>query len=238
MLQCPSKGSHSCLVEWSGIPAFFTRAWLGALHTMERRFVINGAVGNAIHSTCGYPEGDPLSVCAMFAVNIAMHSFLSSQQPSITTWTFVDDWQFTGEDEEDIDNGFSIVGSFTSMLDLTLDQNKCFVWGTTATIRDGFRKLHKQVRLHERNLGGHISYCKIPTNYTLRDRIASFEPTWTWIKRSKAPVVQKLKIVAVVAWPRCLHGIANIPLGAEHFAKLRSRFMQSMGWQKKGANPL
>ncbi len=228
----------SCLAEWLGIPSFFTQTWLRALHNMERRFVINGNVGRPLHTTCGYPEGDPLSVCAMFLVNISLHNYLAAQKPTITTWTFVDDWQFTGEDEEDIDTGFSFVKNFTDMLDLDLDQNKCFVWGTTAAIRDGFRKLHKNVRRHERNLGGHISYCKVPTNYTLRDRIASFEQTWTWLKRSKAPQIQKLKIVAVVAWPRCLHGIANIPLGAEHFAKLRSRVMQGLAWQKKGANPL
>ena len=228
----------TCLAEWLGIPSFFTKTWLRALTTMERRFVINGQVGRPLHTNRGYPEGDPLSVCAMFLVNIALHNFLSAQQPSINLWTFVDDWQFTGEDENDIDKGFSHMKDFTEMLDLTLDQRKCFVWGTTAAIRDGFRRLHKNVKRHERNLGGHISYCKVPTNYTLRDRIASFESTWTWLKKSKAPLNQRLKIVTVVAWPRCLHGIANIPLGAEHFAKLRSRVMQSLAWQKKGANPL
>ena len=205
---------------------------------MERRFVVNGGLGNPIHSTCGYPEGDPLSVCAMFMVNLALHSAMSSKQSAITTWTFVDDWQFTGEDDEEIDSAFQEVSNFTSMLDLDLDRRKCFVWGTSSAIRDGFRRRQMRVKLHERNLGGHISYCKIPTNYTLRDRITTFEPTWTWLKRSKAPIPQKLKIVVVVAWPRCLHGIANIPLGNEHFNRLRSRVMQSLAWDKKGANPM
>ena len=228
----------SCLAEWLGIPHFFTSCWLRALNSMERRFVINGHAGNCISSSCGYPEGDPLSVCAMFLVNIALHSVVSAKQNTIQTWTFGDDWQFTGVDENDIDQGFDEVNSFATSLDLQLDANKCFFWGTTAGIRTGLRAQNKRVRLHERNLGGHVSYCKIPTNYTLRDRIATFESTWTWLKRSQSPLTQKLKVVYVVAWPRCLHGIANIPLGQEHFAKLRSRVMQSLNWQKKGANPL
>lgn len=227
----------SCLAEWLGIPAFFTNTWLRALHTMERRFVVHGGIGSCVKSTCGYPEGDPLSVCAMFMVNLALHRVLTSRQPAVTTWTFVDDWQFTGEDDDEIDIAFQEVSDFASLLDLDLDPKKCFVWGTTTAIRDGFRRRRKRVRLHERNLGGHISYCKIPTNYTLRDRIVSFEPTWTWLKRSHASIPQKLKVVTVVAWPRCLHGIANIPLGNEHFATLRSRVMQSLAWNKKGANP-
>lgn len=213
----------TCLAEWLGIPSFFTSCWLRAQNGMERRFVISGHAGNSITSSCGYPEGDPLSVCAMFLVNIALHSVLDARKTSIHTLTFVDDWQFTWVDDEDIDQGFAEVGSFATALDLQLDANKCFFWGTTAGIRNGLRARGKKVRLHERNLGGHVSYCKIP---------------WTWLKRSQSPLDQKLRVVRVVAWPRCLHGIANIPLGQEHFAKLRSRVMQSLNWQKKGANPL
>ena len=227
-----------CLAEWMGIPSFFTNGWLRALHTMERRFVINGAVGGSVTSTCGFPEGDPLSVCAMFLTNIALHAFVTSRRPNITTWSFVDDWQIQGNDDQEIEEGMSEVTTFTNMLDLALDRNKSFAWGTTTEVRNGFRARQQKVRLHEKNLGGHISYCKIPTNYTLRDRITAFEPTWTWLKRSRAPMDQKLKIITTVAWPRCLHGIANIPLGAEHFTRLRSRVMQSLAWNKKGANPL
>eukprot|EP00435_Cladocopium_sp_Y103_P027303 s205_g6.t1 len=41
-----------------------------------------------------------------------------------------------------------------------------------------------------------------------------------------------------VAWPRCLHGVAGVGLGAEHLSKLRSAMMQSMYWNKKGASPI
>ena len=96
----------------------------------------------------------------------------------------------------------------------------------------------KKVRLHVRNLGGHVSYCRMPTNFTITERIKATSPLWTWLKRSQAPTWQKMHIVSVVVWPRCLHAISSVPLGDIHVASLRSKVMQSLGFDKKGANPM
>lgn len=220
------------------LPTAFCSTWCQALTNMQRRFVVEGGVGRPLLTTNGYPEGDPLSVRAMFMVNLALHAVSFSDHLESCIWTFVDDWQITGTSPEDVLNGMTVVSRFCDMLGLTLDERKTFFWGTTAAFRQHFRDLHKVVKLHLRNLGGHISYSRVASNHTITDRFAHCTQFWHWMKRSTAPIEQKLRLLPVVAWPRFLHGSAGVPLGDEHFRKFRSKAMQSLSFDRKGANPL
>ena len=226
------------LARLQGLPENLCQAWHRALDGMTRMFQMEGAVGNPITSTCGMPEGDPLSVCGMYLINLSLHAYLRVLRPNIRMWTFVDDWQLTGQDVDSVEQGFQAVGDFTNLLDLNLDEDKSYFWGTSGAIRAEFRHRARKVKLHVRNLGGHVSYCRMPTNFTITDRIRATSQLWTWLKRSRAPTWQKMNIVSVVGWPRCLHAIACVPLGDLHIASLRSKVMQSLGFDKKGANPL
>ena len=220
------------------LPSQLCEAWCQALTGMQRRFVVEGGVGQALLTTNGYPEGDPLSVCAMFLVNLALHAFSFSCTPEVCIWTFVDDWQLTGNSSEDVMVGMQVVRQFTEMLDLTLDDQKSFFWGTTASIRKHFRDMAKTVKLHLRNLGGHVSYSRMATNHTVTNRIFQGTLFWHWMRRSLAPIDQKIRLLPVVAWPRFLHGSSGVHIGDEHFRKLRSKAMQSLAFDRKGANPL
>ena len=75
------------------------------------------------------------------------------------------------------------------------------------------------------------------SNFTLQARIRQLDAFWTWLSRSPSPLPQKLTCLTVVAWPRGLHGIAGVILGKEHFQKLRTRALQSLGVHRKGTNP-
>eukprot|EP00438_Fugacium_kawagutii_P000331 Skav225766 [mRNA] locus=scaffold3092:24294:26339:- [translate_table: standard] len=47
-----------------------------------------------------------------------------------------------------------------------------------------------------------------------------------------------MKAITTVAWPRCLHGIAGVTLGKQHFQSLRAAAMNAMKWDVKGASSL
>lgn len=220
------------------LPKAFCDTWCQALTFMQRRFVVEGGVGQPLLTTNGYPEGDPLSVCAMFMVNLALHAFSLNRNPQACVWTFVDDWQITGFSPQDVLACMDSVRAFCDMLGITLDDLKTFFWGTTGNFRQHFRALGHTVRLHLRNLGGHVNYSRMATNHTITNRLTQGTQFWHQLKRSHAPLDQKLRLLPVVAWPRFLHGAAGVQLGDEHFRKLRSKAMQSLSFNCKGANPL
>ena len=221
-----------------GLPDRICIPWQRALIAMERRFCVNGAVSRAHTSSCGFPEGDPLSVVAMVLINISLDSYMKSQKPEVRCWTYVDDWQLTGQSYDTILDGMAEVKSFTEFLELPMDPGKAAFWGNHHQDRQGFRNAGQPVIHHGRNLGGHVSYGKLLTNYTIRARIQSQQTMWSWLRCSLAPVVQKTLVLAVVSWPRCLHGASATPLGQDNVNRLRTKAMQSLKVDHPGANPL
>ena len=225
------------LARLLGLPTGVCVAWHNALNYMQRRFVVNGSVGNALSSSCGFPEGCALSVVSMFMINIVYTRWMHLQNPSLQAWSFVDDWQITATSKEVAIQGLRSMQRFTLMLDLTIDLDKSFLWSTSAEGRRYLRELAHRVKLYDRNLGGHLSYCKVHSNFTVQARLKLLDSFWTWLSRSPAPLHQKLTCLTVVSWPRGLHGIAGVILGKEHYQKLRTKAVQSLGIHRKGTNP-
>ena len=221
-----------------GLPDRICQPWQQALLSMERRFCVNGAVSKPHTSSCGFPEGDPLSVVAMVLINISLDRYMKIQAPSLRCWTYVDDWQLTGTAYDEILDGMAKVTQFTDLLELPMDQSKAAFWGNQNRDRQGFRDTGQPVIQHGRNLGKHVSYGKVLTNYTIRARIQSQHSLWTLICRSLATTVQKTLVFATVAWPRCLHGASATPLGQDNLSSLRTRAMQALKADRPGANPL
>ena len=221
-----------------GLPDRICHPWQRALIAMERRFCVNGAVSQAHTSSCGFPEGDPLSVVAMVLINISLDRYMRFQRPEIRCWTYVDDWQLTGDSYGAVLEGMAEVKHFTDLLELPMDPAKAAFWGNQNCDRQGFRSAGQPVIHHGRNLGGHVSYGRLLTNYTIRARIQSQQTMWTWLRRSLAPSVQKTLILAVVSWLRCLHGASATPLGPDNLSRLRTKAMQALRVDHPGANPL
>ena len=226
------------LARLVGVAPGVCQAWHQALHQMERRFTTQGCIGSALRSSCGFPEGDALSVCAMFLINLAHHAHMSLHKPDLRAWSFVDDWQITGACPHAIVEGMQCVGQFTDMLDLHLDRDKSFFWATLAEHRKTLKQLGCAVKLYVRNLGGHVTFCRVATNFTVTERVRELEAFWCLLRRSMSPTPQKVLAVHVVAWPRALHGIAGVPISPAYLQGLRTKAMQCLGQQKKGASPI
>ena len=166
-----------------------------------------------------------------------MTASVSHSNPRVTPWSYVDDWQLLARVPEDALQGYNDILSFTQDLQLPLDAAKSFFWATTAESRTQLRQGPLPVKLHARNLGGHISYSKISTNFTIVDRIRCCGDFWKLLCRSMAPLRQKTLALQVAAWPRCLHGISGVMISSDWFSQLRTKALQSLGLDKPGMNP-
>eukprot|EP00438_Fugacium_kawagutii_P025977 Skav226705 [mRNA] locus=scaffold3811:49529:53953:- [translate_table: standard] len=221
-----------------GIDPVFMRTWIQNLRFVERRFVVRGACSEEHLSSSGFPEGDPLSVVGMMVVNIAMHKIVEGKSPSCRVHTFVDNWEITSSCPHALLDGHRHLENFASEIAVQLDVRKTYGWSTDTEARKKLKQDGLSVKYHERDLGGHVGFSRLHTNYTIVDRMKVHKPMWTWLRRSFAPNEQKLQMLRSVAWPRMLHGIAGVIVGAEHLRKLRSQAMQAFGWNKQGASAL
>ena len=79
-----------------GLPSNIVLAWMKALDGMERQILVAGCVYPAAEdlkkSTAGVPEGDPLSVVAMFCMCLFFARFVLGEADVVPV-TYADNWQ-------------------------------------------------------------------------------------------------------------------------------------------------
>lgn len=231
----PRQAVIACAHHY-GLPPVLINCWHRAVSHIERFFIVEGACSDPCFATCGYPEGDPMSVVSMFLVNQAMHKWVMSQSKPCQPVSYVDNWELVSSQPESIIPAEQALASFVDEIDISLDTAKTYVWALSASGRKLLRRQFGDVKYDCKDLGGHVVYCKRATMHTISSRIKASQDIWTWLARSVAPDKQKMHVLSSVAWPRCLHAISSVRIGKEHVNKLRCAAMQALGWDKKGAN--
>ena len=220
-----------------GVAAPMLQAWSSALHQMERRFSIRGSVSPPCRSTTGCAEGDSLSVMGMLSINILIDHWLVFKIPQAHLWTYVDNMEITASDPRVTLQGLHALQNIIGALDLQLDNEKTFVWGTTPEVRKILSESPYPIAMWARDLGGHIQYSAVPTNSVIVNRIHKFKDRWKQFARSPAPLKQKIHAVASVAWPNVLHGVSSVHLSPAYMDELRTGAMRGLQEHGVGVSP-
>ena len=220
------------------IPDQLIIPWFNAISQLQRRFVVSGGVGPICWGVTGFPEGDPLSVCSMYLVNIVMDQWITHHLRNSMLMTFVDNIEVISRDFLETAQAMEILEQFCHLLDIELDSGKTVFWAATTEARKHFRQLHLNVSMGGRDLGGHVAYCKRHTNSTITTRCVITAMLWDQLKRSTAPIHQKAKVCHTVAWPRALHGSSTVNVAPAKISTLRAGAMRALGFARKGASPL
>lgn len=206
-----------------GVAKPVLQAWSNALVALERRFTIHQCTGPPLRSSSGFAEGDGLSVTAMLAANLVAHRYLLYRYPQVMLWTFVDNWELTGPSGVQVDQAMEGLQSFCAVMDMKIYSKKSFTWSVHTEQRKALRGCNHQVKLTARDLGGHVQYSQVVSNSSITERCAKLQPLWGRLSRSLAPYRQKVQALRTKAWPACLHGIASVHLGDDHFQSPRDR---------------
>ena len=217
-------------------PPGVLRAWVAFVSQQTRRFRVRQATSEPIGSCVGFPEGCALSIVAMTLIDWALHSWLQAVSSSYTLLAYVDDWTVTFEGGGDFHEVWTSIKGFAAACDLELDPGKSCAWATTAADRRALHEGPLPVAHNFRLLGAHENFCLRAGNSTLVARLSVMPATWVKLRNSLSPYRFKIVSLLTVAWPRALHGIAVVHLGAQHFATLRAGAMRGLKADRIGAN--
>ena len=138
-------------------------AWFAALLNMERQVLVQGAVFGSSIATTGVPEGDPLSVVAMFSVAACFRDFVETVAPEVLVLTFADNWEVFAYRQEELNAVMQVLPTFMDDMLLPVNPLKCWLWSISPAIRRCLRtwtwKDEKvPVLLSARVLGADVSY--------------------------------------------------------------------------------
>ena len=227
-----------CVASHVGFPGRVLTPWAAFLAGTVRRITVHDSVSQAIPSSCGFPEGDPLSPVAMVLADWIYHRYLQVYAPSVRSLSYVDNLAFTANAVGQLIQGYNLTQCFGSLLDLELDAFKTFVWSTCSTGRRVLTGLGLTVQTQARELGGVLSYGSATRNALLAQRCSSLTPLWQKLRRSRAPLALKRAVLPSKFWARALHGSPACPLGAAHLGRLRSAATKALSICPAGSNSL
>ena len=145
-----------------GIPAQIIQGWRQALRGLRRTNLINGTVHGEHAASCGFPEGDPLSVFAMFLIAYCWGHWVTLTL-DCTPFAFADNLEVTSGSTIQLRYSFGRVKDFCSAFGLTLSVDKCWFWSTTASGRKQIEDFTIEgvplpLRYNATNLGATLQY--------------------------------------------------------------------------------
>ena len=158
----------SDVMKHFGLPANIISAWMSALDCMERQILVAGCVYQApVHlrrSTAGVPEGDPLSVVAMFCMCLFFAKFVNKND-DVAPVTYADNWQVLAPEVGPIVRALLVNHQFLDRCALPISSEKCWLWSAGKLARQRLRQVtfgdsRIPVRLQAVDLGADMPYSK------------------------------------------------------------------------------
>jgi len=233
---CIPRYPALCLAVLVGTPHQVTTAWAGALTSMYRHFKVRDSFSAGFATSTGLAEGCGLSVYGMLLIDHLFALWLYHQAPSVNTLSYVDDWQTLSWDPNFAVRQLELVEGYASLLDLTVDRRKTFVWSPDSRTRSLLRASGIKVLHQARELGGHLGISRQHTNHTLTQRISELADLWPKLRASKAKYQTKVHVLKAVTWPRGLHAVASASLGDNVWTDLRRKATGALGCHRPGIN--
>ena len=219
-----------------GVPGFLIGCWSRFIDGLKRTFVVRGEVGEFISSSTGFPEGDPMSTLAMTIVDWAWHVYMQHFAPSSIPLSFVDNLSCLATRAADLAQAFTCIQCFAEAWGLEVEDDKTFAWGLHATSRNTLKALQFQVVGQAKALGGLMTYGKRPRFANQEKLLKSLDGFWQGLKRSKAPLAQKLEVIPLKAWAKVLHGSSGCMLSESRLSGLRAKAVSALELNLAGAS--
>ena len=193
---CISRKPLWFLAEAVGIPNTLLHPWRSFVQKFTRRFVVCNEVSNAHLSTRGFAEGCPLSVLAMVLSDWSYQLYQMHFAPAVRHFSFVDNISMLARQAHLVAWAFFTLRAFLTMWGLTLDLEKTYAWATTTEGRKQLAQLNVKVVEDFGELGGALSFTA--AHRVRAKRGEALLERWQHLRRSKAPLSQKLRILPIV----------------------------------------
>jgi len=112
-------------------------AWYRHGDALTKRLRLRGSLGPPWTSSCGYPQGDSMSIFAMTIITEAWRMCVHAQcprdlGPSGRLMSFADNWEAVAETAHGAFNLLAATISFVAKAGMSASYDKCWTWSTSA----------------------------------------------------------------------------------------------------------
>ena len=227
-----------------GMPPKFAEAWISSTRKVERYPCFLSSLEAGIPGCTGAPEGDPLSVVAMAAVFQHLLHFCAHQNLCLAT--YVDNWSWQTPDAHTQLESIPSVLKFVSTLRLQIDWQKTWMWATTPSARNWWKKQGQSLFPTSVTIPVAASKCELGVPYqfqkshqlvTRNHRLQHGFDRLNNLSRQPRPLLEKAYLVQTAVWPSCLYGAEGHCHSLAELARLRGAATKALLGDHKNTSP-
>ena len=176
-----------------GITPKIVTLWHSFLLHTRRHFMLHGAVGEAMLSNNGYPEGCAMSCFAMGLADLVYHLYFKAYSQMVTPVSYVDNFELIADTMAQLQHGILCTEEWSDMWHMPLDRAKSFAWGTSAKLRKECQALGWKLCDNAVDLGANMVYGK--RNRIVLEILNSVKPLWDLLKKIPAADWEKFQLL-------------------------------------------
>lgn len=226
----------------AGWPHFLIQAYLGALHQMQRSFVILGNASPWHGTHTGIPEGCPLAVPAMLTLSITAYHFVRVNNPNIEFQAFADNWAMLFSSLHQVAHGVTLIQTFCNMLKLEISVPKSWLWCLNRKGEKEINNLTLQgsvipVVSEAKDLGADISYGRRKNKKRLQKRLDLGLTRIKKLKTIKTNTKRRTQVLKNGCFAKATYGAELQILTKDTFNKYRIASSRALGRGRAGASP-
>ena len=237
-----NRGLLKAVMLRYGFSRVIVEAWFAALMDMERQVLVQGSVYGSSVATTGVPEGDPLSVVAMFSIAACFRDFVATVGPEVLVLTFADNWEVFAWKDTDLKAVMQVLPPFMDGMMLPVNPAKCWLWSISPSVRRTLRSWtwieeKAPVLLSARVLGADVSYSFRRSARVRNGRIKAGHRRMARISGLPLGRQKKVMLLFKSAYPQSLHAAEASALPRSAAKRLRSKAVKAVGLSASGVSP-
>ena len=218
-------------------------AWFQALKQLVRSVLIDGFSYGHASSCTGIPEGDPLSVAAMFCLSFWFSRFTSSCSPNAIPACYADNWESVFPHVDQLILYLPKLEDFLDAFRLPVNPAKCWTWSLDPNKRKSLGQVvwcgsRLPVKLQARELGADVSYCLRKAARVRKGRVQVTHQRLLRLGGLPASKAQKQRLLFSGVWLEGLHAAETAIVPRTVLKRLRTKASLALNMNRKGSNPL
>eukprot|EP00438_Fugacium_kawagutii_P015502 Skav201350 [mRNA] locus=scaffold2643:37261:41997:+ [translate_table: standard] len=226
----------------TGFPVTLVNAWFSALDNLTRRVLLGGYCYGSSASHTGVPEGDPLSVVAMYVMAWAFGQYMVSYHGDLVPATYADNWQLLTRTSRHLFQVIPTLERFLECACLPVAPSKCWVWSLTPLGRKRLRSLRLfeasvPLQFQGKELGADVSYCYRKAAKVRNGRVLTGIHRFHRLAGLPTSRGHKTRLLLSGIFPHVLHGAETSSVPRTVLQRLRTYASLALNLRKKGSSP-
>ncbi len=211
------------------VPENIVVQWERSIALLSRVWIISSECSQPIRSTNGYPEGDTWSVVVMVLLAYIWVLSLKARAAQSCITAYADNWGWSTSLAPSHSVLLETTVLFVAATNMQIDWDKSWIWSTDASHAASLKRaigrhIDSQRVAHvcsSMDLGSQLTYRGPPRLGKFRQRLHHAHGRLDRIQRLPNPLDEKIRLVLAGVYPCAFYGLQLLPVGTQHFARLR-----------------